>query len=137
MRRTKLDRAAILAFQRGYRIDKAGRVHSPSGAIRTCYVKATSASRYPHCTFNIRVGCEVIPVPFAKLLVYQKYGELAFRPGAVIRHRNGSSIDNRWGNVIIGTRSANALDVPKAQRVARAKKAAKASAKARSKKGRG
>lgn len=133
-RLTKLDKATVRAFERGYRIDKAGRVHSPSGNVRTCYVKATSKSGYKHCTFNVRFGAEIVPVPFAKLLVYQKYGLRAFARGVVTRHKNDHSLDNRWDNVTIGTRKQNALDIPKTKRVARAKKAAKASAKARRRK---
>lgn len=128
---SKMDKAAILAHERGYRILKSGKVKSPSGNVRSCYVKATSKSKYPLCAFNVRFGEEVFPVPFAKLLVYQKYGMKAFAKGQVIRHLNDRSMDNRWGNVVIGTRHQNAMDTPKRERVARAKKAAKASVKAR------
>lgn len=135
-RLTKLDKATIRAFERGYRVNAKGQVVSPTGHVRSCYVKQTSASLYPHCTFNVRFGKEIIPVPFAKLVVYQKYGREAFARGVVTRHKNDRSLDNRPSNVTIGTRRDNAMDVPKAVRVKRARKAAKASVKAR-KKGRG
>lgn len=128
---SKMDKATILAHERGYTVRKDGKVVSPSGNVRSCYVKATSKSGYPLCTFNVRFGDEVFPVPFAKLLVYQKYGMKAFAKGVVIRHLNDKSLDNRWRNVVIGTAHQNAMDVPKKTRVARAKKAARASAKAR------
>lgn len=131
MKLSKLDKATIAAFERGYRVTKGGKVKAPNGNLRSCYVKATSASRYRHCTFNVRFGAEVIPVPFAKLLAYQKYGVKAFAPGMVIRHGNDRATDNRWSNITIGTRRQNALDIPKSKRVARARKAARASARAR------
>jgi hypothetical protein len=136
-RLTKLDKATIRAFERGYRVNRKGEVVSPTGNVRSCYVKQTSASLYPHCTFNVRFGEEIIPVPFAKLLAYQKFGREAFARGIVTRHKNGKSLDNRPSNVTIGTRHDNAMDIPKVKRVKLAKKAAKASAKARKKKGRG
>ncbi len=128
---SKMDKAAVLAYERGYRVRKDGQVVSPRGNVRSCYVKATSRSKYKHCTFNVRFGTEVFPIPFAKLLVYQRFGMKAFAPGVVIRHKNDKSMDNRWTNVTIGTQRQNIMDTPKKKRVARAKKAARASARAR------
>lgn len=127
----KLNQAIRTAFERGYRVDARGRVVSPFGQVRSCYVKRTSDSGYAHCTFNIRIGQKVYPVPFARLAAYQKFGERALGSSMVVRHCNDRSLDNRPANLAIGTRSQNALDVPKAKRIARARAGGKASARAR------
>lgn len=133
IRLTKLDRLVVEASRRGYRVNGKGQVVSPTGNLRPCRVRATSESGYKHCAVNVRFGSEVVPIPTAKLLVFQKYGCRAFARGIVTRHLNNDSLDNRPANVKIGTRSQNALDMPKAKRVKLAKKAARASAKARRK----
>lgn len=132
-RLSKLAKATVFAYERGYRVAPNGDVIAPRGNVRKCHVKATSASRYPHCTFNLRFGDEVIPVVTAQLAVYQKYGLSALRDGIVVRHLNNRSLDNRLRNVTIGSRTDNAFDVPAAERRRRARKGGIASAKARKK----
>lgn len=48
-----------------------------------------------------------------QLQAYQKYGDLLFNDGIVVRHLNGVPTDNSWDNICIGTHSDNMLDKPK------------------------
>lgn len=48
-----------------------------------------------------------------QLQAYQKYGDLLFNDGIVVRHLKGDPTDNSWDNICIGTQSENMLDKPK------------------------
>lgn len=107
---SKIDRAIIHAAERGYTARNDGTIVSPSGHVRTCYVKQTSKSNYAHCTFNVRFRGEVIPVPMARFAAYKHFGAKALGGKLVVRHLNDKSMDNRRSNMKLGTRSENAQD---------------------------
>lgn len=77
-----------------------------------------------HHRFNVRLGKELIPICVHKLAAFLHYGEQALQPGVEVRHVNGVAGDNRKENLLLGTRSDNALDQPADIRKARAQHAA-------------
>lgn len=109
------NQGAILAYNRGYRINDLGELISPKG---TRIKGSVSDSGYLYA--RIRKGSKFYSVFFHKLCIYQKYGEIGF--GAeCIRHLNGIPNDNRPSNVEIGSLSENAMDIPKQKRIQIAK----------------
>lgn len=56
-----------------------------------------------------------------RLQAYQKYGDMLYGEGMMVRHLNGDSLDNSWGNIAIGTNSENQMDIPEQIRLFRAR----------------
>lgn len=51
-----------------------------------------------------------------RLQAYQKYGDLIYSPGVVVRHLDNNKENNSWDNIMIGTVHDNAMDNPPGQR---------------------
>lgn len=95
-----------LAFLKGYRIDAAGQVISPSGKVRK--LSKHTANGYSRYRFNI--DPDFPPVEVHRLVSFQKFGEASFEHGVQTRHLNNNSLDNAPTNIAIGTPSQNAYD---------------------------
>jgi hypothetical protein len=63
-----------------------------------------------------------INIAIHRLQAFQKYGDLLYEEGTVVRHLNGDPGSNAWDN-IIGTMSDNMFDIPKQIRIRRAEHA--------------
>lgn len=114
------DKAAILAYKKGYRITDDGKVLSPHGRILKLQIKNDG-----YYQFSIRGECRVhMRIKVAKLAAYQKFKNALFMPGVEIRHLNGNPKDNRLDNIAIGTHSENMMDSPEHIRIAKAHKGA-------------
>jgi hypothetical protein len=61
---------------------------------------------------------------FHRLQAYQKFGDLLYKDGIVVRHLDGNKLNNSWSNIDIGTHSDNHMDIPQHIRIARALHAA-------------
>ena len=98
----------LLAFRKGYRVLPDGTVQSANGNIR----KLTKPKcRTPYYTFNISVkpGSKY-PVKVHRLQAYQKFGDAMFEPGILVRHLDENSLNNRPGNLALGTGTDNSMD---------------------------
>jgi hypothetical protein len=110
--------AVRVAFEKGYRVNADGSV---SGK-RTEKLTLDTSRRYP--MFAIRIDGVRMAVPVHKLAAYQKFGEDALRPGVMVRHLDDDQMNNRPENLALGGAVDNAQDVPKRERIRRAKHAA-------------
>jgi hypothetical protein len=106
----------IEAFNKGYKIKKDGSVIGLRGNnISLCL--ATNG----YLSFSVRFSNNKVTRVFLhKLQAYQKYGNLLFEDGIVVRHFDGNKLNNSWDNILIGTQSDNMLDIPQNTRIERA-----------------
>lgn len=114
---SKSAEAVRQAASRGYTVTDAGIVIGPRG------IRRTVPTERGHHHFNVCLGKERIPIYVHKLAAFLHYGEQALQPGVEVRHVNGLAGDNRKENLLLGTRSDNALDQPVEVRKARAQHA--------------
>lgn len=106
------------AHKLGYRITKAGIALGPNfNVLRTWPCKSP---RGGYLIFQIRLNGKKQPIKVHRLQAYQKYGEKVFEKYLEVRHENSNKMDNTWDNILLGTHSANMMDVPREVRVERA-----------------
>lgn len=102
----------------GWEINEDGRVTNPKGKIR----KGTLTCGYLKVGIKIpELGISSYALKLHKFQAYRKYGEEIFNPGIVVRHQNGDTVDNSWGNIIIGTQSDNMMDRDEQDRIRHSK----------------
>lgn len=106
-----------IAFENGYRVDEDGNLINKKGK----FLKGHLRNGY-YC-FNVYSGTKRLFVRTHRLQAYIKYGDKMFDDGIIVRHLNGDSKDNSFGNISIGTQHDNMMDIPKNLRIAHAKKA--------------
>ena len=116
---SKKKRNVVIAFERGFRVEKDGSVIGVKGNPLK-FNKIGGA--YPYYFFSMRNKGERIMVPVHMLCAYQKYGEMALKCECV-RHLDGNSLNNAHNNIAIGTLSENTMDIPEDVRRKRATKA--------------
>ena len=105
---SKINKAVVYAFEKGYRVREDGVVVNPKGGI----IKG-SIGNSGYKKFNIVLNSkERYPVYIHKLCAYQKYGDIAFQADCV-RHLDGNPLNNCPDNIKIGTQSDNMMDMPK------------------------
>jgi len=109
---SKQKEALIYAYNKGYRIDKAGVVTSFTGKKLT---PSKGANGYFLC--SVFTGETIQPIPFHRLQAYTKFGNAMFESGVEVRHLDGNRTNNCWDNIAIGTHVENMLDIPYDQRV--------------------
>lgn len=113
---TKQEEIIRLALDKGYLVDKEGKVHNCLGIELSL-----SKNKKGYLSFNIRLnGGNPTRLFVHKLQGFQKFGEKIFEDDIVIRHLNGLSTDNSYKNINIGSQSENMMDVPKVKRVVNA-----------------
>ena len=115
MELSKNNKNLLVAYSKGYTINKDGFCLNPKGIVLK---GGTNNNGYKY--FSIRVNSESVKVAFHRLQAYQKYGDKLFELEILVRHKNGICIDNSFSNILIGTSSDNAMDIPKKLRVIRA-----------------
>lgn len=106
-----------IAYGKGYRINSKGELVSPKGTVIEGLIN-NKKYRYT----RIRKDTVSYMVFFHKLCAFQMFGEDAFSCDCV-RHLNGNSLDNTPSNIGIGTKSQNAMDRNKEDRINQALKA--------------
>ena len=112
------------AYNKGYRVVE-GKVYNPNGKILSL-VKTPSG----YLNFGYyRKGKGKVRLRVHRMVAYQKYGDDTFKEGVECRHLDGNPENNLEDNVSIGTHSKNMMDVPKDDRVKRAKVASNAALK--------
>jgi hypothetical protein len=116
MRNTKTAKATVEASKKGYLVDGSGKVWY-KGKLVSGYKKYRSGVYYISLSIRYSLG-ESTTVYVHQLHAYQKYGEKALGDDVVVRHLNGDSLDNSWGNIAIGSMSQNLMDRPAGERKA-------------------
>lgn len=101
-------------------MNKEGQVFSPFGRK----LKLKQVNNYYRFNIKDKIKGHYY-VKVHRLCAYQKYGEKIFESGVQVRHLNGNSLDNSYGNIGIGTSSANRLDICPKKRKALASNASK------------
>ena len=108
---SKINKAVVYAFNKGYRVREDGVVVNPKGRVIKGGIGSSGYKRF-HIMLN---GKEQYHVYIHKLCAYQKYGDLLFQAECV-RHLDGNPLNNRPDNIEIGTQSDNMMDMPKEER---------------------
>lgn len=106
--------AIVLAYKKGYRVNDVGEVISKKGVQLKASARKRSDRSRSQCyrRFTIRTtGRNTRPVPIHALCAYQKYGDAALAEDVVIRHKDGDSLNNMPGNIILGSPKDNANDM--------------------------
>ena len=120
-------RAEEIAWNRGYRVSEDGvTVTAPSGRIRKLQPSPTG-----YLTFSISVdprSANTYPVRVHRLQAFQKFGFVLYSVECV-RHLDGNLLNNSEANIDVGSQSCNMMDIPKAERLRKARIAAKAATK--------
>lgn len=116
MGKSKFHKNEILAEEKGYVILKNGIVNGP-------VKKDIGSVHQGYRMFKIRVNGSLKNVMIHRYQAYHKFGEKIYEKGMVVRHLNGDSLDNSYSNIGIGTESDNFMDIPKDERVRRARHA--------------
>ncbi len=102
-----------VAFEKGYRVSAAGDVvTAPSGRPRKLH-----SNKWGYFQFSVTTPTGQGTCPVHRLQAYQKFGEQIYTIGLEVRHHNNNRQDNSVGNILLGTKSDNAMDKPKATRV--------------------
>lgn len=99
----------ILAFKKGFRITKEGKIINPKGKIITGTVNNKG---YIQISFRDDFN-NTIKTPAHRLQAYIKFGLYIFKEKIIVRHLYGCSTNNSWDNIDIGTNSDNMMDKPK------------------------
>ena len=105
MRRNRIEEEA---YRRGYRVDRNGVVYNANGLT----LKGTEGCE-PYLYFAFKHNGMYRQKCFIhRFQAYLKYKENLYDRGMVVRHLNGDTYDNSWGNIAIGTQSENMMDIP-------------------------
>jgi hypothetical protein len=113
MELSKSNKAIIVADQKGYTITRDGTVYGPTGT------KLKLHNHEEYYRFSVKVEKESISVLVNRFQGYKKFGHKIFLKDLEIRHLNGKSFDNSYGNIGIGTHSRNMMDCTKQTRMKR------------------
>ena len=95
-----------IAYNKGYRIDKEGRVRG----LKVKYL-SLSLNSSGYLTFGLSLDGVKRSCCVHRFQGYKKFGEDIFEDGIEVRHLNGEREDNHWDNIAIGTHSENMLDI--------------------------
>ena len=108
-----------IANERGYRVTDKGELLNPKGDT----VGSFANSGYQR--LGIKIEGKKKFVHTHRLQAYQKYGDVIYSKGIVVRHLDGDKSNNSIDNIAIGTNRDNIMDRPKEDRLAHAIKATK------------
>lgn len=103
------------AYKKGYRVVD-GVVITPLG-----YSLVLVGRRY--LRFSTKTINGIYPVHVHRLVAYQKYGDKLFEKGIQVRHLDGDRFNNLEHNIALGSQRDNCFDIPKEERIRRAKHA--------------
>tara|TARA_S200002703_G_scaffold68783_3_gene59694 strand:- start:289 stop:801 length:513 start_codon:yes stop_codon:yes gene_type:complete len=111
---TAFNRNEIIAYEKGYRITRDGKLINPKGDVIKGY-KKESEYRY----YKIRKEgdwSKYHEFKLSRLQAFQKFGYKIYEKGTVVRHLNNDKGDDSWHNIEIGTQSQNCMDNPEEDR---------------------
>jgi hypothetical protein len=111
---TSLDKAILVAVQKGYRVDDDGQVLTSKGTVRSQLVKHHHSGAYS--SFTVVVGSRpnrrTVNVQVHRLAGYQKFGDQIFDKSVLVYHKDGNRSNNSTGNIVMGTQSDVMMDRP-------------------------
>ena len=110
---SKLNIFLLEAYKRGYRVSLCGSHITFHG--KKIKQKDISNTGYPR--ISIRIGLEIKGIAWHRLQAYQKYKNLLFEQGIVVRHVNSIKTDCSYDNILIGTMKDNNMDKTKEDRL--------------------
>ena len=99
----------VLAYDKGYRVDILGRLVSPNGVLRKCFVNNKGYFVFTQ-RYGKRRDNKMATIPVHRLAAYQKFGKAVFDKAIVVRHSNDDPKDNSLDNISIGSQQQNMLD---------------------------
>lgn len=105
------------AYECGYRANPDGSIVGPDGEPVRLTMNNTGRRYYCFSVPLVRSAIQV-----HRFIAYQIYGESALE-AACVRHRNDDGHDNRFENILIGTRLENILDMPPEKRSEKSRRA--------------
>lgn len=103
------------AKEKGYYADENGNIFSKRKQISLYKDKITD--KYFRYQFTIRFHGKRVVIQVHRYIGYLKYGDVIFNDDLDVRHLDGNSLNNKWDNIGIGTRTDNILDMPKIDRI--------------------
>lgn len=110
---TNNQRVLIEIKERGYKIDKEGRLYNPKGKE----VKGTISKPAGYKQVSLRLlEFSAYKLMFHRIQAYTKFGDKMFEKGLEVRHLNGNKLDNSFDNIEVGTHSENMMDIPELKR---------------------
>ena len=121
MKLSKRNVCLIEAYKKGYYVDDNGNVISPHGRE----LKLKNEGGYLRFYMLSDIYNTTYPVSVHRFIAYHKFGESLFLKGIQVRHLDNNSLNNLWDNIDIGTQSENMMDIPRKNRIKKAKLAAK------------
>ena len=115
-----MSRNEILAYQQGYRMTKDGQLLGIKGKP----IKGWKDSGYNEHQFRDPSNPKKhLKFKWSRLQAYQKFGNLIYVEGTVVRHLNSDRGDDSCDNIAIGTQSQNLMDMPEEDRIKKARHA--------------
>ena len=121
---SRLNRAVIIVFEKGYRVSSDGEiVRNPKGKVLKINL---SPSGYPYFSarpFSRKEHKHSLSIPIHKLQAYQKFKNKLFDKNIEVRHLDGDPKNNHFENIVIGNHSKNMMDRPIKKRIKSAKHA--------------
>lgn len=110
---TAFNRNEIIAYEIGYRISFDGKILNKNGDV----LKGEKDNGYNYIKFRSPDNWrKMIKCKCSRLQAFQKYDNLIYVEGTVVRHLNNDRGDDSWDNIEIGTQSQNCMDNPKEDR---------------------
>lgn len=95
----------IIAYEKGYLVNKDGSVTSPKGKV--IKLQLSNSGYYQ---FSIKINRKVYHVFVHRLQAFMKFGNKLYEDGIVVRHLNNNKLDNSIDNIEIGTQQDNIYD---------------------------
>lgn len=94
-----------IVYDKGYRVNEDGNVINPKGKILKTNI---NAGGYP--SVGLYINKKSFLLLIHRLKAYQKFGDVMFDKGIVVRHLNDIKTDNSFDNIAIGTKQDNYND---------------------------
>ena len=103
----------IIAYEIGYRISFDGKILNKNGDV----LKGEKDNGYNYIKFRSPDNWrKMIRCKCSRLQAFQKYDNLIYVEGTVVRHLNNNKLDDSWHNIEIGSQSENCMDNPEEDR---------------------
>lgn len=109
---TKQEQITIISHKKGYYVNSEGDIYNKKGRKISLH-----KTRDGYLSFTIRFNNIPTRSFVHRLQAYQKFGDVIFKKGIQVRHKNGISFDNSYNNILIGSASDNRLDIPEEMRI--------------------
>jgi uncharacterized protein YerC len=110
----------IKAYGLGYRSTQEGNIIGKSGKILKLQLVAGYYQFYADFVTKEQPKRVWSHIKVHRFIGYEKYGNLIFEDGLLIRHKDSNPLNNTWDNLLIGNASDNMLDQPEEVRVRKA-----------------